>query len=119
MIRRPPRSTLFPYTTLFRSLGRLRAPKVFVNVTDVQTGELDVFANEDIDVDVICASCAVPFMFEPVEIRGRWFWDGGLLGNPALHPVMHECDARDIILIETFSPTAVAVPHSGAEVLTR
>jgi len=22
MIRRPPRSTLFPYTTLFRSLGR-------------------------------------------------------------------------------------------------
>src|SRR3712207_7285138 len=25
MIRRPPRSTLFPYTTLFRSLGRLVA----------------------------------------------------------------------------------------------
>src|SRR5256885_4635370 len=28
MIRRPPRSTLFPYTTLFRSLGlRLRQPR--------------------------------------------------------------------------------------------
>src|SRR5258708_11652567 len=26
MIRRPPRSTLFPYTTLFRSLWHLRAP---------------------------------------------------------------------------------------------
>src|SRR5258708_31827372 len=26
MIRRPPRSTLFPYTTLFRSLGRLSRP---------------------------------------------------------------------------------------------
>src|SRR2546425_6533302 len=25
MIRRPPRSTLFPYTTLFRSLGRVPA----------------------------------------------------------------------------------------------
>src|SRR2546426_4772984 len=25
MIRRPPRSTLFPYTTLFRSLGELHA----------------------------------------------------------------------------------------------
>src|SRR5437879_13769130 len=25
MIRRPPRSTLFPYTTLFRSLGRILA----------------------------------------------------------------------------------------------
>src|SRR5258705_230709 len=27
MIRRPPRSTLFPYTTLFRSLGALTAVK--------------------------------------------------------------------------------------------
>src|SRR5258708_23484297 len=26
MIRRPPRSTLFPYTTLFRSLANLRIP---------------------------------------------------------------------------------------------
>src|SRR2546423_11741854 len=37
MIRRPPRSTLFPYTTLFRShLGRNlageRAPRLFVHV---------------------------------------------------------------------------------------
>src|SRR5258708_34576894 len=28
MIRRPPRSTLFPYTTLFRSLTDLKAPTV-------------------------------------------------------------------------------------------
>src|SRR2546429_5367701 len=28
MIRRPPRSTLFPYTTLFRSLQRLRGPGI-------------------------------------------------------------------------------------------
>src|SRR2546430_12691059 len=33
MIRRPPRSTLFPYTTLFRSLGK--AP-VLVRVADQQ-----------------------------------------------------------------------------------
>src|SRR5258708_14742478 len=26
MIRRPPRSTLFPYTTLFRSIGQQRLP---------------------------------------------------------------------------------------------
>src|SRR3712207_7594917 len=29
MIRRPPRSTLFPYTTLFRSLVRIRGDRVF------------------------------------------------------------------------------------------
>src|SRR2546430_6878088 len=30
MIRRPPRSTLFPYTTLFRSRGSLRSDRVVV-----------------------------------------------------------------------------------------
>src|SRR2546422_8936059 len=30
MIRRPPRSTLFPYTTLFRSLRGVRAPALGV-----------------------------------------------------------------------------------------
>src|ERR1039458_10483460 len=28
MIRRPPRSTLFPYTTLFRSIGRPQRPQL-------------------------------------------------------------------------------------------
>src|SRR3712207_7525650 len=27
MIRRPPRSTLFPYTTLFRSIGKMATPR--------------------------------------------------------------------------------------------
>src|SRR2546430_15633844 len=31
MIRRPPRSTLFPYTTLFRSLFVRESPKLFPN----------------------------------------------------------------------------------------
>src|SRR5258707_15380597 len=31
MIRRPPRSTLFPYTTLFRSRIHLRSPLIFAN----------------------------------------------------------------------------------------
>src|SRR3712207_7355630 len=35
MIRRPPRSTLFPYTTLFRSRGRL--PRI----EDLRTGSRD------------------------------------------------------------------------------
>src|SRR2546422_7509550 len=29
MIRRPPRSTLFPYTTLFRSISRITPTKLF------------------------------------------------------------------------------------------
>src|SRR5256885_13181812 len=39
MIRRPPRSTLFPYTTLFRSL-----PRIAAGAADAQ-GKFDVFAS--------------------------------------------------------------------------
>src|SRR2546430_12892451 len=37
MIRRPPRSTLFPYTTLFRSTGNI-AVKSTANLTDAAGG---------------------------------------------------------------------------------
>ena len=37
MIRRPPRSTLFPYTTLFRSLSNLLNEKY-----DLKVGELTI-----------------------------------------------------------------------------
>src|SRR2546429_3808794 len=36
MIRRPPRSTLFPYTTLFRSKGLGLIPRVIGNVKGLQ-----------------------------------------------------------------------------------
>src|SRR5256885_9090409 len=42
MIRRPPRSTLFPYTTLFRSLLRLHALHGTDQVAVVR-GQLEVF----------------------------------------------------------------------------
>src|SRR3712207_8272103 len=34
MIRRPPRSTLFPYTTLFRSVGHHAVPRTAGSVAD-------------------------------------------------------------------------------------
>src|SRR2546430_9970447 len=40
MIRRPPRSTLFPYTTLFRSVGVLWLGASRVNSGDIQVGTL-------------------------------------------------------------------------------
>src|SRR3712207_7558494 len=44
MIRRPPRSTLFPYTTLFRSLGNVIADAQLA-ATDDEAGALAAFMN--------------------------------------------------------------------------
>src|SRR5690349_22579106 len=42
MIRRPPRSTLFPYTTLFRSLARLDDMKAEDTITIDLTGKTSI-----------------------------------------------------------------------------
>src|SRR3712207_7794175 len=47
MIRRPPRSTLFPYTTLFRSLTRLHEKKHKPMKTWAKDGHRD-FSQEDL-----------------------------------------------------------------------
>src|SRR3712207_6871741 len=49
MIRRPPRSTLFPYTTLFRSQGRFADPVEYcmAGTPCAQVGEAEVVAYRD------------------------------------------------------------------------
>src|SRR3712207_6976124 len=44
MIRRPPRSTLFPYTTLFRSLGLVPWDELAVHPDDVRRFHLTLLA---------------------------------------------------------------------------
>src|SRR3712207_8467639 len=52
MIRRPPRSTLFPYTTLFRSAAGPRPGKLDVQVRRVARGDQRVQARRPLTDDV-------------------------------------------------------------------
>src|SRR3712207_9584841 len=59
MIRRPPRSTLFPYTTLFRSKGVVIVPKAAgITEDDLLMAVLDAGAEEVNDLgegfEVVC-----------------------------------------------------------------
>ncbi len=35
----------------------------------------------------VLASCAVPLMFPPVKVAGKWYYDGGLLQKSGLNPL--------------------------------
>src|SRR3712207_8718824 len=52
MIRRPPRSTLFPYTALFRSRGRVELGDVVADVVRVHGVVLRVARADDVVVHV-------------------------------------------------------------------
>src|SRR5688572_32345530 len=54
MLRRPPRSTLFPYTTLFRSIAGFHSDDAHNALQVVDRGELDrdlPLAAADVDLD--------------------------------------------------------------------
>src|SRR5256885_13965569 len=53
MIRRPPRSTLFPYTTLFRSLGERLAPERLVDLAALAPGAAPVLPALDPGGDLL------------------------------------------------------------------
>src|SRR5258708_7303562 len=119
MIRRPPRSTLFPYTTLFRSLGAIGAEVVVLIVTGgLEPGAERVEVIADPGLGVAAEQRSV----EPIGggERGVAFHDGEGLGEPRVGPeVVVGAAARAIAFAEGFAdaqrgPFAGGVENIGA-----
>src|SRR2546422_5871945 len=53
MIRRPPRSTLFPYTTLFRSVERILSPRHHVLGRSSGEEAIEAIKREPFDVAIV------------------------------------------------------------------
>src|SRR5260370_37844701 len=71
MIRRPPRSTLFPYTTLFRSRNRLAPAVELPNVVVPETFSVRVFRTACGEVKLIPPLALVapaPLIVPPVQL---------------------------------------------------
>ncbi len=97
----------------FDCLGRSDSVKLFINATNIRAGRNRIFEVDEIDLDAVCASCCLPFLFHPVEIDGQAYWDGGYMGNPAIYPLIHNCEASDIVLVQA-SPFEVSKPPCSA-----
>lgn len=103
----------------FDRVNRCTAIKVFVTATNVRSGRPKVFRQPDLTVDAVMASAALPFMFQAVEIDGDAYWDGGYVGNPALFPLVDECDARDLVLVQINPFDRPEVPRTARDIINR
>ena len=50
-------------------------------------------------LDMLMASACLPKIHHPVEIEGAPYWDGGYSANPAIFPLLHDCDGLDVLLV--------------------
>jgi NTE family protein len=92
---------------------------LFLSATNVRTGKVRVFANDQISVEAVLASACLPFMFQAVVIDGDPYWDGGYMGNPCIYPLIYECDSTDVLIVHINPLERKHMPHTAAEILNR
>ncbi len=103
----------------FASLRKQKQLKLFINATSVKSGKIRVFDTKEISLDAVMASACLPMLFRAVEIEGDAYWDGGYSGNPAIFPLIYDCAAEDVLLIQINPLSTDTIPESAPEILDR
>lgn len=108
---------------LVEEFGGERVPRrpgveLAINVVDAPTGRATRFVTsatrltrppeykivDAITVDMVLASASIPLLFSPVQVDGRLLWDGGLLVNTPLAPVV-DLGAGAVVTVLVTEPT--------------
>ena len=103
----------------FAALREHSAIKLFLAATNVETCKVRIFQCADITADAVLASACLPHMFQAVEIDGEFYWDGGYVGNPAIYPLIYECESRDVVIVHLNPIVRRGCPRTAAEIMNR
>lgn len=103
----------------FEMLREKSALKLFLSATNVRTGKVKIFGNEEISADAVLASACLPFLFQAVSIKGEDYWDGGYMGNPAIFPLIYKCESRDIVVVHINPIERDETPTTARDILNR
>jgi NTE family protein len=93
--------------------------KLFVGTTQANTGKLRLFRESELTVEVLLASACLPRIHHALEIDGEAYWDGGYSANPAVFPLLYECDSRYVLLVLLNPLDQTNTPGSIEEIETR
>ncbi|KTD60187.1 phospholipase, patatin family [Legionella sainthelensi] len=95
------------------------AIKLFICATNVQTGKIRIFDNNELSIDTLLASACLPQLYQSIEVNGEFYWDGGYLGNPAIFPLIYQTSCRDILIFHTVPIVRNNIPKTPAEIDSR
>lgn len=65
--------------------------------------------------DAVAASAAVPFVFQPVKIQGRWYADGGIASGTSADLVLANPDPLDLLIV--IAPLAAEESRTGTRLI--
>ena len=93
--------------------------KLFLCATNVQTAKVKIFAGKELRVEHVLASTCLPLLMQAVEVDDQYYWDGSYAGNPAIYPLVYECDSRDILMVHITPAERPGVPTTSPAIMNR
>jgi NTE family protein len=106
-------------TINFDQLQKCGKIKLFISATNVNTNHLHIFTNDQITLDVLMASACLPYVHQAVNIKGEYFWDGGFMGNPALQPLVRQCETSDTVIVQVNPTYTEQLPRFAMHIADR
>ena len=103
----------------FAAIRASKERKIYLGATHVKTGKIKIFSNDQFCADALMASACLPYLFQAVQVDGEYYWDGGYIANPAIYPLIYDCEATDIILIKLTRTHCPQLPKTHAEIQER
>ena len=90
----------------------------FVTAPAPVAGASDYVVVDAITVDMVLASASIPLLFPPVQLGRHLLWDGGLLANTPLAPVvaLGADEIIPVLVTEPPEPDAGPLAHFGRAV---
>jgi NTE family protein len=109
----------FDFEELRRLARRPGAPALQIGAVEVLTGRFELFSGEDLCVECLMASAAIPDLFRAVRVPGRGvYWDGLFSQNPPIHELT-DYNINELWVIQINSSTCARVPTETHEIFDR
>jgi NTE family protein len=89
---------------------------LLIATTRVSDGALRIFRNDDVSVDAVLASAALPMVHHAIEIENEWYWDGGYAANPPLISLAVQARARDVLVVQIVPTSGADLPRTPREI---
>ena len=114
-----PFSDLLAEAINFERVRQQTEVKLFLCATNVQTAKVKIFAGKELRVEHVLASTCLPLLMQAVEVDGEYYWDGSYAGNPAIFPLVYDCDSRDILMVHITPAERPGVPTTSPAIINR
>src|SRR5262249_57125552 len=114
-----PFKDLLAQTVNFERVRKQTAVKLFLCATNVQAAKVKIFYGKEIGVPHLLASTCLPLLMQAVEADGEFYWDGSYAGNPAIFPLVYDCDTRDILMVHITPAERPGVPTTSPSIMNR